>query len=161
MYCWLINWHTSEEFYGALYERVIILSILSPIFILYPVAEIEVLARKEIIVFSLYSQFFIFSNHGKCGVVIWVLRWDSFNKILIIEDCGTASRSHQLLMPLHRLAPLRVCGTCFDVFRALANASCIPNNVHTKYKRVAEERSAKFPSYLSSGVSTWSEFCDE
>ncbi len=36
------------------YERVIVLSILSPIFILYPVAEIEVLARKEIIVFSLF-----------------------------------------------------------------------------------------------------------
>ena len=35
------------------YERVIILSILSPIFILYPVAEIEVLARKETIVFCL------------------------------------------------------------------------------------------------------------
>ncbi len=36
------------------YERVIVLSILSPIFILYPVAEIEVLARKEIIVFTLF-----------------------------------------------------------------------------------------------------------
>ena len=52
------------------YERVIILSIFTPIFILYPVAEIEVLARKEIIVFSLfliylliprYSNFKIFS----------------------------------------------------------------------------------------------------
>jgi len=36
------------------FERVIILSIFTPIFILYPVAEIEVLARKEIIVFSLF-----------------------------------------------------------------------------------------------------------
>ena len=36
------------------YEKVIILSILSPIFILYPVAEIEVLARKEVIIFSLF-----------------------------------------------------------------------------------------------------------
>ena len=41
------------------YERVIILSILSPIFILYPVAEIEVLARKEIIVFSFFNCLFI------------------------------------------------------------------------------------------------------
>ena len=35
-------------------ERVLILSIFTPIFILYPIAEIEVLARKEILVFSLY-----------------------------------------------------------------------------------------------------------
>ena len=33
------------------FERSIILSIFTPIFILYPIAEIEVLARKEIIVF--------------------------------------------------------------------------------------------------------------
>ena len=41
------------------YERVIILSIFTPIFILYPVAEIEVLARKEIIVFSLFLIYFL------------------------------------------------------------------------------------------------------
>lgn len=41
------------------YERVIILSILTPIFILYPIAEIEVLARKEIIVFSLFLIYFL------------------------------------------------------------------------------------------------------
>ena len=40
------------------FDRVIILSIFTPIFILYPVAEIEVLARKEIIVFSFF--YFIF-----------------------------------------------------------------------------------------------------
>ena len=33
-------------------NRVINLAIFTPIFILYPVAEIEVLARKEVIVFS-------------------------------------------------------------------------------------------------------------
>ncbi len=36
------------------YNRIFALAIFTPIFILYPVAEIEVLARKEIIVFSLY-----------------------------------------------------------------------------------------------------------
>jgi len=36
------------------FERILILSIFTPIFILYPIAEIEVLARKEILVFSLY-----------------------------------------------------------------------------------------------------------
>ena len=35
-------------------NKVIYLSIFTPIFILYPVAEIEVLARKEIIVFSIF-----------------------------------------------------------------------------------------------------------
>ena len=39
-------------------ERTIILSIFTPIFILYPVAEIEVLARKEIIIFSLFLVYF-------------------------------------------------------------------------------------------------------
>ena len=41
------------------YERVIILSIFTPIFILYPVAEIEVLARKEIIVFCSLLFYFL------------------------------------------------------------------------------------------------------
>ncbi len=36
------------------YEKIAILSIFTPIFILYPIAEIEVLARKEIIVFSFF-----------------------------------------------------------------------------------------------------------
>ena len=36
------------------FERALILSIFTPIFILYPIAEIEVLARKEIIVFSIF-----------------------------------------------------------------------------------------------------------
>tara|TARA_Y100001970_G_scaffold288144_1_gene414607 strand:+ start:1728 stop:2927 length:1200 start_codon:yes stop_codon:yes gene_type:complete len=36
------------------YDRISSLAIFTPIFILYPVAEIEVLARKEILVFSLY-----------------------------------------------------------------------------------------------------------
>ena len=35
-------------------NRIINLSIFTPIFILYPVAEIEVLARKEIIVFVFF-----------------------------------------------------------------------------------------------------------
>ena len=35
-------------------NRIINLAIFTPIFILYPIAEIEVLARKEIIVFSFY-----------------------------------------------------------------------------------------------------------
>lgn len=41
------------------FDRVIILSIFTPIFILYPVAEIEVLARKEIIVFSFFLFYFL------------------------------------------------------------------------------------------------------
>ena len=47
------------------YERVIILSILSPIFILYPVAEIEVLARKETIVFSLFLIYLFIPRTSK------------------------------------------------------------------------------------------------
>lgn len=35
-------------------NRIYLLSIFTPIFLLYPIAEIEVLARKEVIVFSFY-----------------------------------------------------------------------------------------------------------
>ena len=44
------------------FERLIILSVFTPIFILYPVAEIEVLARKEIIIFSFFFVLFISSK---------------------------------------------------------------------------------------------------
>ncbi len=36
------------------FDRISILAIFTPIFILYPIAEIEVLARKEIIIFSMF-----------------------------------------------------------------------------------------------------------
>ena len=47
------------------YERIIILSIFTPIFILYPVAEIEVLARKEIIVFCSFLIYFLVPRDNK------------------------------------------------------------------------------------------------
>ena len=40
-------------------EKIVILSIFTPVFILYPVAEIEVLARKEIIIFSFYMLYLL------------------------------------------------------------------------------------------------------
>ena len=40
-------------------NKVINLAIFTPIFILYPIAEIEVLARKEIIVFSLFITYLL------------------------------------------------------------------------------------------------------
>ena len=64
-------------------ERVIILSIFSPIFILYPVAEIEVLARKEIIVFSLFLIYLFVprnSNFKSFSLIIFsvlsILIWE-------------------------------------------------------------------------------------
>ena len=39
---------------NILYNKVFILAIFTPIFILYPIAEIEVLARKEIFIFIIY-----------------------------------------------------------------------------------------------------------
>ena len=42
-------------------NKILILSILTPIFILYPVAEIEVLARKEVFIFCIYLIYF-FTN---------------------------------------------------------------------------------------------------
>lgn len=39
------------------FDRISTLAIFTPIFILYPVAEIEVLARKEVIIFSIYIAY--------------------------------------------------------------------------------------------------------
>ena len=47
------------------FERIIILSIFTPIFILYPIAEIEVLARKEILVFSLFIAYLLIPRKCK------------------------------------------------------------------------------------------------
>ena len=44
-------------FKNKYYNRIMLFAIFTPIFILYPVAEIEVLARKEIIVFSIYISY--------------------------------------------------------------------------------------------------------
>ena len=41
-------------------NRLIILAIFSPIFILYPVAEIEVLGRKELIIFLIFLSYLLF-----------------------------------------------------------------------------------------------------
>ncbi len=41
-------------------NRLIILAIFSPIFVLYPVAEIEVLGRKELIIFTIFLSYLFF-----------------------------------------------------------------------------------------------------
>ncbi len=46
---------------NLLFNRLLILSILSPIFVIYPVAEIEVLGRKELIIFFIYLTY-LFTN---------------------------------------------------------------------------------------------------
>jgi len=43
-------------------DNIIIFSIFSPIFILYPVAEIEVLARKETFLYSFFLLYFLLRN---------------------------------------------------------------------------------------------------
>ena len=43
-------------------NKIIILSIFTPIFILYPVAEIEVLARKEVFIFCIFLCYLFFKN---------------------------------------------------------------------------------------------------
>jgi len=77
-------------------ERVILLSILTPIFILYPVAEIEVLARKEVIVFSSFLLYLLIprqSNYKSISFIIFtvfaILVWEPiiflFPLILLFE----------------------------------------------------------------------------
>ena len=56
-YLLLINFFKSVKF-----NKIILLSIFTPIFLLYPVAEIEVLGRKEIIIFSFYLIYLTLQN---------------------------------------------------------------------------------------------------
>ncbi len=56
-YLLLINFFKSVKF-----NKIILLSIFTPIFLLYPVAEIEVLGRKEIIIFSFYLVYLALKN---------------------------------------------------------------------------------------------------
>ena len=65
------------------FERIIILSIFTPIFILYPIAEIEVLARKEVLVFSLFMIYLIIPRDSKFK--FFSLTIFSFLSILIWE----------------------------------------------------------------------------
>jgi len=56
-YLLLINFFKSLRF-----NKIILLSIFTPIFLLYPVAEIEVLGRKEIIIFSFFLIYLTLKN---------------------------------------------------------------------------------------------------
>ena len=56
-YLLLINFFKLVKF-----NKIILLSIFTPIFLLYPVAEIEVLGRKEIIIFSFYLIYLTLNN---------------------------------------------------------------------------------------------------
>ena len=56
-YLLLLNFFKSIKF-----NKIILLSIFTPIFLLYPVAEIEVLGRKEIIIFSFYLIYLTLQN---------------------------------------------------------------------------------------------------
>ncbi len=55
------------------YNRLTLLAVFAPIFILYPIAEIEVLARKEIIVFSLYISYLLVPQIKYLKKILFVL----------------------------------------------------------------------------------------
>ena len=78
------------------FERITILSFFTPIFILYPIAEIEVLARKEIIIFVGFLiylfiprqsnfKFISFILFTVLGILIWEPLIFFFPIILILE----------------------------------------------------------------------------
>jgi hypothetical protein len=78
------------------FERIIILSIFTPIFILYPIAEIEVLARKEVLVFSFYLTYLMIPRDSKFKLfslsifsLLSILVWEPiiffFPLIIILE----------------------------------------------------------------------------
>ena len=55
-------WHLLKDLNN---NRIIYLSIFTPIFILYPIAEIEVLARKELIVFTFFLIYLLIPTYNK------------------------------------------------------------------------------------------------
>ena len=60
----LIYFITLYSFFKNLHtNKLMLLSIFTPIFILYPVAEIEVLARKEIFVFCIFLLYLNLGNN--------------------------------------------------------------------------------------------------
>ena len=59
-YFLLINFFKTIKF-----NKIILLSIFTPIFLLYPVAEIEVLGRKEIIIFSFFLIYLALNDFRK------------------------------------------------------------------------------------------------
>jgi len=78
------------------FERSIILSIFTPIFILYPIAEIEVLARKEIIVFISFLIYLLIPRENNLKMfslalfsIFSILVWEPiiffFPLILLLE----------------------------------------------------------------------------
>ncbi len=80
-------------------NKIIILSIYTPIFILYPVAEMEVLARKEIFIFCIFLCYFFFKSYLNrnlykifilsLGVLIWepvIFYFIFFFAVDIIKD---------------------------------------------------------------------------
>ena len=55
-------------------NKMMLLSIFSPIFILYPIAEIEVLARKELFIFSFLLAYLLIKNKNfKSSFIFFVL----------------------------------------------------------------------------------------
>ena len=108
------------------YERIVILSIFTPIFILYPIAEIEVLARKEIIVFSffiIYSLVPRVNNFKTIAFAIFsvfsVLVWEPiiffFPIILIFEiiDSKIEKLDMKFLMILFSFLPSVIIAVIF------------------------------------------------
>ena len=55
------------------FNKIIILSIFTPIFILYPIAEIEVLARKEIIIFCLFLIYILIPRNYKIKNFLFII----------------------------------------------------------------------------------------
>ncbi len=76
-------------------NRVMLLAIFTPIFILYPIAEIEILARKELFIFSFFLIYLLNKNNKiknnliLFGLPVCVLIWEPvvffFPFILAIE----------------------------------------------------------------------------
>jgi len=82
---------------NLLKNRLIILAIFSPIFVLYPVAEIEALGRKELIIFTIFLSYLFFDiKNFKVQIIyklilfpICILTWEPviffFSFIILID----------------------------------------------------------------------------
>ena len=103
-YLLLINFFKSVKF-----NKIILLSIFTPIFLLYPVAEIEVLGRKEIIIFSFYLIYLTLQNFRQKNyfriflLPLLMLIWEPvifFFVFWLIVDCieGVFNKNYKSLI---------------------------------------------------------------
>ena len=122
-------------------NKIIILAIFTPIFILYPIAEIEVLARKELLIFCIYLfYFFINENTHRfyyklfflpLAVLIWEPVFFFFTFFLVIDI--VKERSEKININFIKIISAYIPATILVFFIALYPLSVNDHKIMSSY----------------------------